>query len=544
MVLATMFLLYYRSIWGDGANGARLLYGRVPVIGTTEHSRLLCEWVGFNLPVIDLLPNHIQTFWAGSQTCSEMQGIEAEWSYDGILTIECTSTAFKDSGASPTYELLPSAKEWPAEEKFMHTFNKKFFERVERKNYTEPVLVNSPSTEAIVAKCGPEGSKLLLRLVRQESNLERVKAILKVQKEMEQSTETVSENEMVDVLHGQGSDQDGSASRKPNVLILYMDAVSRRQFYRRLAKTASTIERLDRTADGGLQLHEFFRYHSVGLNTNDNTRTLYTNFTKPQDPLVLPIWKDFYEAGYITSRVEDDCEDWSTDHIAVSTSKYFDHELQAPFCLPPYYAIEGNPYGNFNGPNSIIPRCMHGKNVHKFAFEYMNQFRREYKDTPWFQMGALIEGHEGTGEVLLSLDNDMAEFIKGLEKDGTLENTIVFMMADHGLHMGINFMFTPNGRIEHMNPYLSMILPPSVTKKYPSLARGLKHNQQSLITAHEIHSTLKLIASGNMPEKGDQDEVDGGIWRRGTLFDEELNPARTCEEALVPEEFCRCRAPS
>lgn len=38
----------------------------------------------------------------------------------------------------------------------------------------------------------------------------------------------------------------------------------------------------------------------------------------------------------------------------------------------------------------------------------------------------------------------------GMEEDGSLENTIVFMMADHGLHMGINFMFTPNGRIEHM----------------------------------------------------------------------------------------------
>lgn len=38
----------------------------------------------------------------------------------------------------------------------------------------------------------------------------------------------------------------------------------------------------------------------------------------------------------------------------------------------------------------------------------------------------------------------------GMEEDGSLENTIVLMMADHGLHMGINFMFTPNGRIEHM----------------------------------------------------------------------------------------------
>lgn len=41
-------------------------------------------------------------------------------------------------------------------------------------------------------------------------------------------------------------------------------------------------------------------------------------------------------------------------------------------------------------------------------------------------------------------------FFVGMEEDGTLENTIIFMMADHGLHMGINFMFTPSGRVEHM----------------------------------------------------------------------------------------------
>ncbi|KAF9271642.1 hypothetical protein BGZ68_003276 [Mortierella alpina] len=114
-------------------------------------------------------------------------------------------------------------------------------------------------------------------------------------------------------------------------------------------------------------------------------------------------------------------------------------------------------------------------------------------------------------------------------------------MADHGLHMGINFMFTPNGRIEHMNPYLSVILPPLVTKRYPSLAKGLKHNQQLLVTGYDIHATLKMLASGRMPENGDEDEIDGGTWRKGTLFDEKMDPARNCEQARVPDKYCKCR---
>lgn len=91
------------------------------------------------------------------------------------------------------------------------------------------------------------------------------------------------------------------------------------------------------------------------------------------------------------------------------------------------------------------------------------------------------------------------------------------------------------------NPYLSVFLPPLVTKNYPSLTQGLKHNQQSLVTGYEMHATLKMLASGIMPENGDKDDVDGA-WRRGTLFDEKLNPSRTCEEAQIPEEYCRCRA--
>lgn len=91
------------------------------------------------------------------------------------------------------------------------------------------------------------------------------------------------------------------------------------------------------------------------------------------------------------------------------------------------------------------------------------------------------------------------------------------------------------------NPYLSVILPPLITERYPSLARGLAHNQQSLVTGYEIHATLKMLASGQMPEYGDNDDTDGGAWRKGTLFDEEIDPTRTCEQAKIPEGYCRCK---
>ncbi|KAF9946319.1 hypothetical protein BGZ72_000427 [Mortierella alpina] len=531
-ILTTLLLLYYHSIWGAGANGAHLVHGDFA-------GAQLCEWDGLNLPFADLLPNYIQNFWTGRLSCPAVSGIEAEWTYDGILTINCLNRGFKDSGELPTYDILPDTRSWTPEEKIMHTYNRKIIERIVRRSYTEPVLVNDQGVESIVAHCEPEVSKILIRVTRHEAVLDRVKAVAKARKEQEETTTTVTEQELVDKLHGDSVEP----ARRPNVMVMFMDAVSRRQFYRKLAKTSAVVASLDKTAQGGPQLHEFFRYHAVGFNTDANSRAIYSNNSNVngRDTPNPPLWKDFYEAGYITARVEDNCEDWSTQYTGVATSQYFDHELQAPFCLPPYYALEGNPFSNFEGPYSIVARCLHGSNVHNYALDYMNQFRKAYPDKPWFQMGSFIEGHEGTGEVLLTADDDLARFMKGLEDDGTLDNTIVFMMADHGLHMGINFMFTANGRIEHMNPYLSVILPPLVTKRYPSLAKGLMHNQQLLVTGYDIHATLKMLASGRMPENGDDDEVDGGSWRKRTLFDEEMDPARNCEQARVPDEYCKCR---
>ncbi|KAG0278358.1 hypothetical protein BGZ95_004183, partial [Linnemannia exigua] len=438
-VITTMMLMYYHSIWGQGANGAHLIHG-------TQGGQELCEWQGANIPL----------------SCPAVTGIEAEWTYDGILTINCLNKGFKDSGAQPTYDVLPDTRSWTATEKIMHSYNKKIVERIIRRTYTEPVHVNDEGVESIVANCEQDVSKILIRVTRHDDVLDRVMAVAKVREEQQDTTMSDNEEleqELVDKLNSGTSNNYSNSHaakpmqkpRKPNVMVLFMDAVARRQFYRKLAKTAAVVASLDKSVQGGSgpQLHEFFRYHAVGFNTNANSRVIYTNTPDEENPPALPVWKDFFEAGYITSRVEDNCEDWSTQYTGLESSQYFDHELQSPFCLPPYYALDKNPFSNFEGPYSIVARCLHGSNVHTYALDYMNQFRKAYPDQPWFQMGSLIEGHEGTGEVLLTLDDDLSKFLKGMEEDGSLENTIVFMMADHGLHMGINFMFTPNGRIEH-----------------------------------------------------------------------------------------------
>ncbi|KAJ2816280.1 hypothetical protein IWW50_006556, partial [Coemansia erecta] len=63
--------------------------------------------------------------------------------------------------------------------------------------------------------------------------------------------------------------------------------------------------------------------------------------------------------------------------------------------------------------------------------------------------------HEGTGEVLRTLDDALATFLEDIRDSGELDNTVLIVGSDHGLHMGLNFAYTQNGRIEHQNPFFA-----------------------------------------------------------------------------------------
>ncbi|KAJ2041649.1 hypothetical protein GGI08_007921, partial [Coemansia sp. S2] len=65
-------------------------------------------------------------------------------------------------------------------------------------------------------------------------------------------------------------------------------------------------------------------------------------------------------------------------------------------------------------------------------------------------------GHDGTGEVLRTVDDSLAAFLASMRDSGELNNTVLIIGADYGLHMGLNFAFLQSGRIENKNPFFAM----------------------------------------------------------------------------------------
>ncbi|KAJ2524374.1 hypothetical protein GGI11_000864 [Coemansia sp. RSA 2049] len=196
----------------------------------------------------------------------------------------------------------------------------------------------------------------------------------------------------------------------------------------------------------------------------------------------------------------------------------------------------------YTGPMQMDSQiqCLYGRHVHEYGFDYIDQLREELRsgldmnstDRPYMLMLNLMEGHEGTGEVLRTLDSRLSAFLADMRDSGELEDTALFLLSDHGLHMGLNFAFLNSGQIEHKNPFFAMVLPQWLRTDLGHMAeQGLLANEQRLTTPLETHYTLKTLADWPVYDPGDFEK---------SLF-APVKAGRTCADANIGANFCMCK---
>ncbi|KAJ2624252.1 hypothetical protein GGI26_001608 [Coemansia sp. RSA 1358] len=509
---ACISLLHYRHIFDSGA------------LGKFEYLPGECTWIGPNIPFVDLLPAGAQNFWAGSMYCKqEPQRIVAVVDKHGVLHVDCKSNS------SVYIDILPETRQWPLWRKNLwNIYNVEVLNDIIRLPYTnkQPLVLND-TTQAVVVRCGTS-SKIVTRV---SPPIDKLPLYTPPPKSDTRNIKSTIEAETA-WLHA--SSIAHSRFNRPNVIYLMIDAVSRRQFYRRLPKSAKVLKGLHRP--GTNRLTELFRYHSVGFSTENNTKAMYTGEISPSKPNPLPIWAYYRDRGYVTARVETGCNDWAKECIGgyFESQEYsignrsLDYELASPFCLPEFYPRSGNAFGNFKGPYSITARCLYGRYVHDWAFDYLYQLRDELRSQlsnrqvdnvarPYMITAVFLEGHEGTGEVLRTVDDALSAFLKDIRDSGELEDTVFILSADHGLHMGLNFAFLQNGRIEHQNPFFAMSVPEPLyqfAEKYQELHGNEKvspfaANEQRLTTPFETYHTFRALA--------DWPKIDVQNWNQSLL---------------------------
>jgi hypothetical protein len=128
--------------------------------------------------------------------------------------------------------------------------------------------------------------------------------------------------------------------------------------------------------------------------------------------------------------------------------------------------------------------------------EYTKLFWEAYKDSKKFFRIHLNEGHEPTMEVISYLDESFAQFINYFFDNNLLNDTAIFFLSDHGCHF-VN-MFRIINKDEHVGeaslPILMIILPNNKKLYESGLYDNLYENQQTFLTAYDIHDTFIHLA--------------------------------------------------
>lgn len=96
-----------------------------------------------------------------------------------------------------------------------------------------------------------------------------------------------------------------------NVLVLYIDNLSRTHFYRKMPKTAEWLSQFVDNPESDFTTYQYFRYHSVYYNTVFSNNALYYGEIEHVKDTSQNVFDSYSRNGYITGHFKDSCETMS-----------------------------------------------------------------------------------------------------------------------------------------------------------------------------------------------------------------------------------------
>ena len=288
-----------------------------------------------------------------------------------------------------------------------------------------------------------------------------------------------------------------------NVLIVYVDALSRNIFQRKMHKISKYIEpymlyNLNET-EKEYTTFQFMKYNTLKGLTIPNIKAMFYGIGLEESNGVNLV-KYFKEQGYVTGHTGTTCgkEIFSVNALLQSQKLDYDswdHENIALFCDQNFFDPE---YPLTKGVASVLKRCLYGKYAFEYMIDYTEQFWKLYPDNKKFFRIHFNEGHEGTMELVTYLADPLFEFVKYFFDNKLLDDTFMFILSDHGNHMvGPWALIRPRDYLIESTLATLFFVIPNNNKLYKDGLYDIIHeNQQTFITPYDIHDTLIHLAYG------------------------------------------------
>ena len=276
-----------------------------------------------------------------------------------------------------------------------------------------------------------------------------------------------------------------------NIMVLYVDSVSRANSLRQLKKTTKFFENFmpykgnynKKFPSENFHSFQFFKYHCFLQNTKDNYPLIF--YGQPRNKNIVSITKYFKENGYVTSYSGDYCD---KDNVRTFHNLTLEeiHDHQFIMCDPnlPHY-------------NLVTIKCLYGKQAIEHIYEYSNQFWRKYYKNRKFMSIVTNEGHEGTLQAIRHIDDVIFNFLNNLFNDNLLKDSSVILISDHGVGIPSLYYYFDFYKTEHHLPMLYMIVNDRKNISYEEQYKYIYENQQIFVTAYDVYNTLSHLLYGD-----------------------------------------------
>ena len=325
-----------------------------------------------------------------------------------------------------------------------------------------------------------------------------------------------------------------------NILLLYIDSLSRANAIRQLKKTMNFFKKFMPYKGGfnkkypseNFHSFQFFKYHSFEGYTAINYPFLFYGQKKENYEKNL-ITKFLKKNGYITCNVHDYCdiENTRTFHN-LSKEEVYDHQYLS--CDPNERDISVN-----------IIRCLYGKQNIEYFLNYIEQFWRKYKDNRKYSILLTNYGHEGTLDVIKYIDRILAVFLYKLFEDNLLKDTSIILLSDHGVGMPSVYYLYDFYKIELHLPSFFIIINDRKNISYERQYKFIQENQQTFITAFDIYNTLGNLIYGdqyinisNKTLEKDSSKSDLGISLFNKINPKERFPEKYFNYSSIAMDVC------
>ncbi|XP_045457718.1 uncharacterized protein LOC123667929 [Melitaea cinxia] len=128
-----------------------------------------------------------------------------------------------------------------------------------------------------------------------------------------------------------------------------------------------------------------------------------------------------------------------------------------------------------------------------------------------------------------------------LDSNKYLDNTVIFLVSDHGMRWG-EIRSTNQGWLEERLPLVFILTPPAFRKKYKEAFINLKLNSHRLTTPYDLHATLvDLLDLETIEDKIiDLRKKQSNVERKGISLFLPVTTNRTCAMAHINDHWCSC----